>query len=580
MSLPLQPDSPHGDEEGTTAPNASQTQTDLADAIHAAIRRTQGSNGAHARSAQARATARASSGTPGAISLTHAASIGLPQFADSCEVWLRGSDNLLVQAAAAHADPVWTAPAAKIRLRGVPPRTHGTVALLPWIADDRLEFFARTNEELQQLRAIAPRSAVIIPLEADGVEAGRVIWFHRTSARRFSESDLPTFRALAGSLALYVHEVAMRRATRDQLVTRQRADQRLRFVLEGARVGTWEWDIAHGGVHWSSALEGMHGMSVGAFGGTFDDWMHAVEPRDRGALFAALRGALDGSDVFACEYRQRRDDGTTVWLEDRGRVERDDNGAAVRVVGVCTDVTSRRASQMQDIMASLARAERMATVGQMTASILHEVGNPLAAIKTRIQSSLEVCREAEHTGEWFGEVLQRLLVDVDRLATFLHSFRRLARDEVPDRHLVDPLVVLDEVASLMVPQLRRRSIRLEVDPMSGGPPFRADASLIRHVLVNLVLNAADASPEGGEIRLHSRVAGAHDSLVQLIVTDRGKGIPAADLDRVFEPFFTTTPGGMGLGLAICQRIVASHNGRIQVQSSPGRGTTFTITFPV
>ena len=514
--------------------------------------------------------------------LALAAKTAVPLLADGCEISLRGSSDEHVVAAAAWADPDWAEPSAGVRLRTeAVDSAYGAAhaKLIDAITDDMLVFDTDDAEHLRILRAFAPRSAVVAPIESDGVVIGRICWFQSRSGRCFSPDDLPAFRALAAGASLTLQAVLAGRAWQDALAARERADKRLRFVLDGARVGTWEWDIGRDAVSWSNALEEMHGFDPGTFGGTFGDWIGVVEPGDRDGLFSALRVALDGSDSFVCEYRQLRADGTTVWLEDRGRVVRDAGNMPVRVVGVCTDVTSRRASQMQEMMAGLAHAERMATVGQMTASILHEVGNPLAAIKTRIQSSLEIAQAGVRPSEWYTDVFRRVLTDVDRLANFLHSFRRLARHEVPARQPLMAARVLDDIASLMAPQLRRRGQRLLIDPGSSCPVFRADPSLIRHVLVNLVLNAADASPDDTEIRLISRAAGSYDSLVQFLVVDKGKGIPASDLDRVFDPFFTTRPGGTGLGLAICQRIVLGHHGRIQVQSTPGRGSTFTVTLP-
>lgn len=239
---------------------------------------------------------------------------------------------------------------------------------------------------------------------------------------------------------------------------------------------------------------------------------------------------------------------------------------------------AEQTEHVQRLERGLARADTLASIGQMTASVMHEIGNPLAAIKTKIQVAEEeggLPREGQ-------AVLDEVLREVDRLTAFLRSFSRLARLREPRMETVWPAEVVQGVVTLVSPELRRRSVALRVETATDLPPVRGDANQLRQLLINLILNAAEASPGGSEIAVRARCerAGADGAAtVVLEIADHGAGIAPEVLDKIWEAFFTTKPEGTGLGLAICRRIVEDHGGDIQVRSRPGEGTTATIRLP-
>lgn len=255
--------------------------------------------------------------------------------------------------------------------------------------------------------------------------------------------------------------------------------------------------------------------------------------------------------------------------------------------------------RLRQLQHGLARADKMAAIGQMTAGVMHEVGNPLAAIKTKIQVSEEegnVCNDCRAT-------LSEILREVDRLATFLHSFSRLSRLPEPDFKCLAITDVVRDVVVLITPVLRKRGVSLHVEPSAGVPPILGDANQMRHLLINLILNASEASPNGGQIVIRIRcvtmpvveetsqpaaqsgttgtclVSADLPSGLAVEVVDQGTGMPPEVLEKIGNPFYTTKQDGTGLGLATCRQIVRDHKGAMWIESKARMGTTVRLLFP-
>lgn len=232
----------------------------------------------------------------------------------------------------------------------------------------------------------------------------------------------------------------------------------------------------------------------------------------------------------------------------------------------------QQTDELHRLQSGLARADKLASVGQITAGVMHEIGNPLAAIKTKIQVAEEEGRLCDNC----QALLSEILTEVDRLATFLRSFSRLARLRQPQMQEVSLAEVVQGITALVAPQLEIRGISLSVESKADVPTIRADPDQLRQLLINLILNAAEASPDGGEIlmKVHRM-----DSSAKIEIVDHGVGMPPEVFQSIWNPFFTTKPDGTGLGLGICRQIVQDHKGTIQVRSKTGEGTIVTLTFP-
>jgi C4-dicarboxylate-specific signal transduction histidine kinase len=251
-----------------------------------------------------------------------------------------------------------------------------------------------------------------------------------------------------------------------------------------------------------------------------------------------------------------------------------DDGQHHLHVIVARDVSEER--QLQDERRQLDRQlfqiEKMTTMGELAMGIAHEIGNPLAGMKAVVQAlQYEEALPADMV-----DPLRRLESEIDRLGGFLRSFHGFAATVALDLQAAPLREVLDDVLFWTGKEARSQRVTIEIDIAPGLPALKADAAQLKQVLLNLVMNALHAMPEGGHLRIAGR---ALLQGVQIEVRDSGSGIAADLLQRIFDPFFSTRPGGTGLGLAISAKIVREHGATIHVESSPGAGARFVLVWP-
>jgi signal transduction histidine kinase len=224
--------------------------------------------------------------------------------------------------------------------------------------------------------------------------------------------------------------------------------------------------------------------------------------------------------------------------------------------------------------AQLIRSEKFAALGQLAAGIAHEIRNPLTSINILIHSLTE--KLPTENSQW--EDLKVIEEEILRINEIVDQFLRFAKPASPLFEKADLVPIIEETFQLVRPQIKRGkiSVQKEFEPL---PFVTVDKEQIKQVILNLLINAIQAMPKGGRLVLSSRVS-REGYWVELTVQDSGIGIPPEDLDKLFDPFFSTKEGGIGLGLSIAHRIVDQHHGKIEVDSNPGKGTRFTISLPI
>ncbi len=243
---------------------------------------------------------------------------------------------------------------------------------------------------------------------------------------------------------------------------------------------------------------------------------------------------------------------------------------------------ARQTRHMHRLEAGLAKADKLASIGQIAASVMHEVGNPLAAIKTKIQVAEEESGFNPEHDTLFAEILD----EVDRLAAFLRSFSRLSRlRESNITEGVSLVEIVEHTVALFRLDLKKKGVTLRYRTDQNVPMMRGDADQLRHLLMNLILNAADASRGTGEVIVEvwykesAPQEAPYCGTMGFCVVDSGTGISPEVLKKIWNPFFTTKRDGTGLGLAVCRQIVEEHGGAIHISSSPGKRTVVSVSFP-
>lgn len=257
---------------------------------------------------------------------------------------------------------------------------------------------------------------------------------------------------------------------------------------------------------------------------------------------------------------------TTSALRDlRGEV-----GGVVLLVRDCSEVAG--------LERQLRRADKMASLGTLSAGLAHELKNPLSAIDLNLHLLVEELRAGLALPQGAAEYLEVIQTEIHRLNALAENFLRLSRPAPPHLGPVDIAEVLRHVLTVVAREADDRKVEVRTEPAGAGPRILGDEGQLCQVFLNVALNALQAMQGGGSLRV-SVVPAAGDGMVEVQVADSGTGIAPGDLGHIFDPYFTTRSGGLGLGLAIARRIVEDHRGQIAVHSTPGVGTLVSVRLP-
>jgi two-component system NtrC family sensor kinase len=310
------------------------------------------------------------------------------------------------------------------------------------------------------------------------------------------------------------------------------------------------------------------------------DWVDAIVPVPRRAeLRAAFSTFLTTGAPLEVEGQVIGAGGQPRAIAWQFSHVRDDD-AVVGVVAFGIDVSERlRAeAERQAIAQAARRAEKLAALGTMAAGLAHELNNPIGIMSSRIE--LMLLEGGPVLPEEVREDLQVLHRQTQRVARITQGLLSFARSSSGERGPVDLNHVVRETLLLAERQIAKGGVELSVELARDLPAVLGDADTLQQVVLNLVTNARDAlAAAGGQITIVTRPRDGKPSIVELVVADTGPGIAPEDVARIFDPFFTTKPTGTGLGLSVTHGIVREHGGTIDVESAPGRGSRFILSFP-
>jgi signal transduction histidine kinase len=246
------------------------------------------------------------------------------------------------------------------------------------------------------------------------------------------------------------------------------------------------------------------------------------------------------------------------------------------LVGYTIETRRRERAAAAELAAArtrIAQTEKLAVLGQLASAIAHEVRNPLAVVRSAAQSLTETLPAGDEDGR---KATMFILAEIDRLSNVVTSLLAFAKPLRVEARPVAVSAVVDRALALANEKLTSKHVRLVRETGTELPEVSADADLVCQALLDLVINAAEAVPAGGEVSVGAcTVNGA----VQVTVADDGPGVPPGMRAQIFEPFFTTRPEGTGLGLAVARQVIEAHGGRIDVGERAGGGACFTVTLP-
>jgi PAS domain S-box-containing protein len=313
-------------------------------------------------------------------------------------------------------------------------------------------------------------------------------------------------------------------------------------------------------------------------------WMTTLHPEDRRRAAQSYWDGIHSGRGFTMEARFRRaSDGAYRWHLNRAVPVHDPTGNILRFVGTSTDIEELKRAQdeLRDAQAELAHVTRVLTVGELTASIAHEVNQPLSGIVTNASTCLRMLAGTPPNIEGASETARRTLRDAHRASEVMARLRGLfARKDIVAES-VDVNEAAREVIALCSAALQRNRVVLRTELAQELPPVNGDRVQLQQVILNLLTNASDAMA-GIEDRprdLLVRTALADADLVRVTVSDTGSGFQPEEAERLFTAFYTTKSGGMGIGLSVSRSIIATHHGRLWAERNSGPGATFSFCIP-
>jgi PAS domain S-box-containing protein len=368
------------------------------------------------------------------------------------------------------------------------------------------------------------------------------------------------------------------------------AEEKLRrseaYLADGQKMshtGSWAWNASTGDLFWSLEHYRICGVDPESFKLTVESGQQLIHRDDRFAAVQSFERAIHEKSDFEYDLRMVRPDGTIRDVHSFGRPVFSESGDLIEYVGTIMDVTERNRAQeeLQKAQAELARITSLATIGTLTASIAHEINQPLAAIVTDAGACVRwLEREVPNLDE-ARESLERVIESGHRAADVIKGIISLAKRTPAKKERLNINEIIREVISLAARELAQNNVVLRMELQPDIPLVVGDRVQLQQVLLNLILNSIEAM-SGVDSPVRELVIRSQESKpgeVMVTVRDSGAGLDPNDAERIFDSFFSTKSEGLGLGLSISRTIVGSLGGRLWATQNNDKGATFQFILP-
>lgn len=464
------------------------------------------------------------------------------------------------------------------------------------------------NPSVEKLYGYSRRELLtmrVLDISVEGEETSRGIHdeVDHVSVRRHKKKDGTVFPVeIAATYFLMGGKRIHLAAVRD-ISVRMQAEQALReseerwqFALEGAGDGVWDWNAETGEVVYSRQWKAMLGYDEQEIGGTLDEWDRRIHPEERSQVYEELEKHFSGrTEFYVSEHRLRCKDGTYKWVLDRGKVvQRAEDGRPLRVIGTHADIEERKRSEQERLRLEqqLQQAQKAESLARMAGAIAHNFNNMLGAVIGNLELASEGLSQGSELHTFIGEAMKASQRAAGISRFMLTYLGQTSGKATP----VDPAAAISEAFSLMGPSLPP-NVHLNAGIHDHRFIIRADGPHLTQILIGLITNGVEAIGEQeGQITIAmevvpgTRIQGANlfplgweptaAEYVCMGIADTGCGIAPEDLDKIFDPFFSTKFTGRGLGLSVVSGLLRSMEGAISVESDSGNGATFRLFLPV
>ena len=403
--------------------------------------------------------------------------------------------------------------------------------------------------------------------------SGEYRWFHARGQALWDETGKAT--RMSGSLT----DIDQRKEAESALMDSR---QKLIKAEQIAGMGFLDWDLQTNEIKWSREVYDLYGIDPET-PATIELIIGLIHPADHEFVKENLDLAIQGVRDYDIDHRMIRPDGKVIWVHARADLEWDKDDRPTTMLGTVVDITERKKAEeevriQQD---ALARVDRTTRMGQLAGSIAHELNQPLTGILSTAQAGEIMVKRGQCEPDEMAEVLAAIAADAKRAGRVIHSLRELYRDQKRDLEPVDVNDVIDETVLLLHSELIKQHAQVTTQRTSSAPMVKGNRVQIQQVLLNLIMNGNQAMSGMVKEDRHLHLETACDEKeVRVWVQDSGPGIDADKIDRIFEPLTTWKSGGTGMGLAMSQSIVRTHQGRMWAENRPEGGARVGFTLPL
>jgi signal transduction histidine kinase len=486
--------------------------------------------------------------------------------------------------------------AVKVRLLGMP----ATPSDLPGSV---LQYVIRTEESVilddasaqnpfladEYIRQKRARSVLCLPLLKQAKLIGLLYLENNLASHVFTPARISVLKLLSSQAAISLENARLYAKLSNENRDRRKAEEALRAseasLAEAQQIshtGSWRWEVGTGEVSWSAEHFRIFAFDPSTTRPSYAIFMDRVHAEDRPSFEQATQRAVREKTGFQHEYRIVLPDGSVKHLQSVGQPDVTESGD-LEFVGTVMDITERRCSEeaLRSTQTELARVARLTTMGELVASIAHEINQPLTGVVASGNACLRWLNRDEPDLAKARNAVTRIVNDGTRAGEVIRGLRALAKKSGPQLTELDINEAIQEVLTLTRSELHRHRVVLRTKLSAEERPVFGDRVQLQQVLLNLIMNAVESMSALTErarmLTIASEPVEPHGLLVA--VEDTGTGLDPAIADRVFDSFFTTKPEGMGMGLSICRSIIDAHGGRISMSPRAPYGTVFRFTVP-
>jgi PAS domain S-box-containing protein len=407
-------------------------------------------------------------------------------------------------------------------------------------------------------------------------KSGKEVWLSTSAVPMFDEE---------GNIMGY-------RGSDTDITDRKRSEEalresatRLQLATAATRIGHWDWDLRTNEVYFSLEWKRQLGYQDHEIPNRFEEWESRLHPDDLQRTIKALEDYIAGRKAdYAIEFRLRHKDASYRWIYTRAEKQFDDTGNPYLLFGCHVDITERKQAEedVRQHREELSHVTRMATMGELAASLAHEINQPLTAIRSYAQAAQRLLVDDTPDLDEVGKILAGIVAGNRRAEEVIQRIRMVMKNEQLEWSRLDIKKFIKEVVSFVRKNAEEYKISLRLDLDAELPQIFGDRVQLQQVVLNLIINGLEAinAGEDGFRELVVRASKDEPDVVTISVRDSGTGIAEENKDRIFDSFFSTKSKGLGMGLSISRSIIEEHGGRLWATRNPDQGTTFSFTVPI